>query len=87
MKCSSLIGCPPAGAKTWYNMAVTRVSNACLLIKPGPICVSGIDTITVFVFWEGGGGTESPSLEASGTSLELGESLRRGGGIDPPSRS
>ena len=57
MKFSSLVGCPPAGAKTWYNMAVTRVSHACLLIQPGPICVSGIDTITVFVY--GGKGTEN----------------------------
>ena len=56
MKFSSLVGCPPAGAKTWYNMAVTRISHACLLIEPGPICVSEIDTITMFVYAGGGGG-------------------------------
>ena len=33
----------------------------------------------------GGGGTESRSLEASGASLELEESMRGGGGR-PPSR-
>ena len=80
--------CPPAGAKTWYNMVVTRVSHACLLIEPNQICVSGMDTITVFVYvcvGGGGRGTESRSLEASGISLELGESMR--GGSRPPSRS
>ena len=48
MKFSYLVGCPHAGTKTWYNMAVTRVSHACLLN-----CVSGIDTITMFGY--GGG--------------------------------